>query len=347
MKKLNANIELPWIYFLGAVFYVFLAFIWPSDSWLIGWLAPCFFFMGIVSFAMAIGQSIRFVFHALRRTRALHTLPSLRPALIANNEIYSREVLPQLSDEPPELTNDIREISSNERKLLDYLRYLNELRDETHGAVRSAISCYEDARGEVEDQQLDLYRLAQIAARLAKKIRRAFPHIKADLSCVPQVRALPPPVKPRLATPGAYQTRLGQILRFWMAISRSSASGGIHGVLVGNAIAFGGSIASFIVLYQKTIRDMHTSAGDLRRFIASAGDTLELIGRAHLEVVAVSESVASQSEELRDLILFAESWFKTQKAVGSVPNRGDTVQSEFGKLCNYALLARLGAATAI
>jgi hypothetical protein len=347
MKKLNASVELPWIYFLSAVFYAFLVFIWPSDSWLIGWLAPCFFLAAIIFFAMAIAQSVRFMFHALRRTYALRTLPSLLPALVANNTPYSKENLPPPPRDPPQLANDVREISNNERRILAYLDYLNELRDQADSVVRTAFARYEDARSEVEDQQVDLYRLAQMAAKLAKKVRRTFPQIQADLSSVPQVRALPIPIKPTLATPGAYQTRLSQILRFWMAISRSSASGGIHGLLVGNAIAFAGSITSFVVLYQKTIRDMHTSAGELRRFIASAGDALELLNRAYVEVVAVSESVGAQSEELRDLILFTESWFKAQKAAGLPPSRVDTVQSEFGKLCNYALLARLGAATAI
>lgn len=348
MRKINSRPRAAWPAFAVSLAFSVLAYIWPADWFLVGEFFRPIVLAAVISFFVGIFLASAKLVWKIRRAVALRALPKVRGAVKDNPTIFAREGLPPLPPDPPEMKSGLLEYLSNEREMTSYLDQLNKLRWGTHWKVQEVVSRFESDWSEVENQQIDLYRMAHIAQGLARKIQKRFPDIKPDLTAVPEAKPLPTVAPPALLTKQHYEKRFGRLSRASAVANRAAMSSG--NVLVAGA-AVVGTAAAGIVLFQKSVREMHESAGLLRRHMQSAEQTLEALGRAHREIAVISREVASQTEELRELILFSRNWIQGNGGRSAGIRNADApdeheVRQKLTRLCSYALLARVHAARA-
>lgn len=338
MQKLNrpTNLSYPWFIILFiCVFVVFLRIRGGTTDSIDTILILGAFGSLVTGICIFIGNLI---FRA-RQYVALSTLPKARPSISLSPATFSRTNLPPPPRDPPEMRNELMEFFNNDRNLSEYIGTLGPTKIEIDNALSMAVLKYNADRSLLEDQQIDLYRMAHMANRITRKAVRLFPRLSSNLTSVPSVRSLIVPRRPSIMTPADYGRRFTRISHAAANVGRNLATSGNANPMT-MVLLFAGTVAMTAVQFQRAVREMHETVGELHNYLDAAGNELDMLARAHEEMVQISDAITLQSDEVRELIPWAQQELRSR-------HTAPPTESLFRRLAQFALLSQLQSSNAI
>lgn len=339
MQKLNSPANRSYPYFIVFIVCALILIARARSGDIGGFVDGVVTLVFVGSFFIGIGVFIGNVIFRLRQTVALNTLPPPVVAVRRDTHRFHRNNLPTAPPDPPIISKDIFDYLSNDQNVSAYLETLASTKLSIDTALTHAITHYSSDRGRLEDQQIGLYRMAHLAGRIVQTVSRRFPRISANLASVPSVKALRVPTRPTIMTPTDYANRFIHLRGAGHIGARLVSSGNANPLTLGLLLV--GTAAMSVVQFQRAVREMHEAAGAVCDYLDAAGDELDMLGRAHEELVAVSEGIVTQSAELRGLIQNGRERLRQPFELDA------PTESLFKRLAAYALLSRLKTSTAI
>lgn len=258
-------------------------------------------------------------------------------------EIFAGENVPYIEHETPTISGKLLNHFDDQSALSRHVAHLNDVLRRAAAALKTPPERFNADRRKVEAQQLVLRRLADQAAKIARKLEASFPKLKTDSALVPRPKPITLPAPPKLDTLANLADRQRN---FSMAAGRAIVQGGNQGGPVGVMVAVVAAAAIGVIAFQKQVRAMEEAHGKLSSFLCDAYDDLEVLALAHTELVEISREVAHQTSELKELLVWAEQAEK----IGRFAEQTSLEDEEIGKIAwikTYALTARIDAARTV
>lgn len=170
--------------------------------------------------------------------------------------------------------------------------------------------------------------------------------IRGELATVPQANtpSLPSPLA--IVSAARVRRQMGRSGSATTHIASRAITEGVRGNLMFADVALAATTAISVVQFQKLVRQMHDSHGQVATYAARSAREIAELGRAHAEIVAISQVIHLQSVELRRLLLSAEERRKADGFTGSAA-RNLSVKSSIRALKSFALIPRLQTARTV
>lgn len=244
------------------------------------------------------------------------------------------------------MVNDVRSFFSNEKALSDHIVYLEGIQRQVAEHMPRAIRRYQDDRAQLERQQLALYRMVHQATQQAAALEDSFPSLRAELDAVPQPSPLPILPPPSAITEAEYEKRMSDMAVATGNVLGRAAVAGLQGNTGLAILGFVAAVAGNVIQFQTMVRQMHNAHGQLKVFAARASQELDELGRAHAEIVLISQTVYERSAHLRQLLV----WVKDARRNGTLsPSTmsNPEVRAAIHSLKQCAMLDRMQTARAV
>lgn len=258
-------------------------------------------------------------------------------------EVFAGEDMPYIECDTPDISGKLLDHFSDQSALSKHVAHLNDVHRRATEALKKPPERFNADRRKVEAQQIVLSRMADKAAKIARKIETNFPKIKAGTSIVSRPKPIVLPATPKLVKLANLADRHRN---FTIASGRAIAQGGAQGGLAGMAFAAAASVAIGVIAFQKQVRAMEEAHGQLSSFLSDSYDELQVLAFAHAELVDVSNEVCRQSKELKELLVWAEQAAKAGRFAPQT-SLDDEEISKIASITIYALTARIDASRTV
>lgn len=296
---------------------------------------------GMIVFMIAGGLA---VYHALKAMGVLdEAAPRPKPAgppptrVVAAPQTFSIASLAEPAHAPPPLEPGIMAFSRNEQVVQTHANFLNNTAERWSQTLVAAHGQYDADRRVYEGQQAKLGGLVKLASATANRLDRAFPRLAGDVPAGAIQPVMPVAPKPTIFAIGDYNTRVGRITNAAGAFGRQAFS---HPLLAVTALAV--SAVMIAREYQRAVRELQDSHGQVRRYVEQAKGDMALLARSHDEMVAASGAIAGYVDELEVLL----PWADAQLAAGAHELDADAV-AKVRRIKQLAMLPQLQVARAV
>ena len=227
-------------------------------------------------------------------------------ALSPMPDAFSIHDINPVDKEIPEIEGKWLSITEDEKILQQYANYLDERRNTINSEVRSAINRFNKDRLALIDHQKSVIRRAFQARRLVERFKD-LPKILLSTATLPRIEQLSIPSAPAFLNAQQYAKKYAAIPKnAGFALSRLAQINGV-GLNQGNAIALALGAAALAIraksMISRSLRALEDARGKVDQLAAEARTTVELLGKAHIELVAASKRMKEVAEEIDALAL--------------------------------------------